>query len=293
MKPAILNKNNEVDMPHIDVNQVKLFYQDYGDGPETIVFSHGLLMDSTMWDFVAPAFKAKYRIIVFDHRGQGQSQDLGYGYDIDQLAEDAAALIAELRKGPVNFVGLSMGGMVGMRLAAKYPQFIRSLALLDTSAQPEPWHKKIKYRLMGVIVNLFGVKPLTPSTLKLMFGPSTLKNPGKRDLVLHWKQKISALDKTILGPVMGVMLRKDASHVLNKITCPTLIVVGDEDKTTPLYCAQNIKAHVAQAELNIIANCGHSSALEKPQEVAALMKKFYAQLEKENTPLPFAGIKVS
>jgi 3-oxoadipate enol-lactonase len=278
MKPAIFARNNEVDMPHIDVNQVKLFYQVYGDGPETMVFSHGLLMDSSMWDFVAPVFKAKYRIILFDHRGQGQSQDPGSAYDIDQLVEDAAALIATLCKAPVHYVGLSMGGMVGIRLAANYPQHIRSLALLDTSGLPEPWHKKIRYRLMGLMVNALGVKPLIPSVLKLMFGRSTLKNPDKRNMVSHWKQKLSALDKTILGPVMGVMLRNDASYLVNKITCPALIIVGDEDRTTPLHCAQHLNAHIIDAELVVIAECGHSSALEKPEQVIELMQQFYSRL---------------
>jgi 3-oxoadipate enol-lactonase len=279
MKPVILDRKNEVDMPHIDVNQVKLFYQEYGAGAETIVFSHGLLMDSSMWDFVTPAFKNRYRVICFDHRAQGQSQDPGHGYDIDQLMADAAGLIATVCKTPVHYAGLSMGGMVGIRLAAKYPQHIRSLVLLDTSALPEPWYKKIKYRLMGVIVNAVGVKPLIPSVLKLMFGRSTLKNLDKRNMVSHWKQKLSALDKTILGPVMGVMLRNDASHIVNKIVCPTLIMVGDEDATTPLHCAHHLNDHIADAELAVIAQCGHSSALEKPEQVIALMQQFYSRLQ--------------
>jgi 3-oxoadipate enol-lactonase len=278
MMPVMHTRNNEVDMAHIDVNQVKLFYQDYGDGPETMVFSHGLLMDSSMWDLVVPAFKNHYRIICFDHRGQGQSQDPGCGYHIDQLAEDAAALIATLCKTPVHYVGLSMGGMVGMRVAARYPALLRSIVLLDTSAQAEPWYEKIKYRLMSAMVKCFGVGPVIPSTMKLMFGRSTLKNPEKIEMLQQWRQKLNALNKNILGPVMGVMLRRDGSRELGAIRCPALIVVGDEDRTTPLHCAYHLNAHITDAELAVIEHCGHSSALEKPEQVIELMQHFYSRL---------------
>ena len=122
-------------MPTLKANDVELFYTEQGTGAETIVFGHGLLMDTTMWDLVAPQFADNYRVICFDFRGQGQSQDPGKAYDIDNLVKDTAALIRSLCTQPVHYVGLSMGGMVGMPLAARHPDLLSSLILLDTSAQ--------------------------------------------------------------------------------------------------------------------------------------------------------------
>jgi len=262
-------------MPSIHVNDVELFYTEQGSGDQTIVFGHGLLMDNSMWDFVAPQFAGEYRVICFDFRGQGQSGDPGTGFEIDNLVSDTAELIRALCKQPVHYVGLSMGGMVGMPLAARHPELLRSLVLLDTSAQAEPRHNKNKYAVMTFIVKVFGIKSLVSRTLPLMFGKSTMRDTAKRELVRHWKQKLLVLRKNILGPISGVTRRRDISDELAKIVCPTLIMVGEEDRTTPVSCACHIHSHIGRSELQIISQCGHSSALEKPEQVVAAMKAFY------------------
>lgn len=265
-------------MPNINVNGLDVFYTEQGSGDETLVFGHGLLMDTSMWDAVAPAFANQYRVICFDFRGQGKTADPGQDYDIDTLVKDVSAFIQTISTKPVHYVGLSMGGMVGLPLAARHPGLLRSLVLLDTSAQAEPWWNKIKYAIMTLIVKLVGVKPLVPAMLPLMFGKSTLNNPAKREIISYWTQKLLALKKTIVGPVSGVTKRRDITNELVNIKCPTLMIVGDEDLTTPLSCAENIAAHIANVELKIIPQCGHSSALEKPDAVSDLMKQFYTKL---------------
>jgi len=267
-------------MPTINVNDVELFYSEQGGGSETIVFAHGLLMDGSMWDFVAPQFADKYRVICFDFRGQGQSRNPGHGFSIDHLVKDTAALIQALSDKPVHYVGLSMGGMVGMPLAARHAHLIRSLVLLDTSAQEEPAKKSIMYAMMTVIVKLCGVKILTPRTLPLMFGVSTMRDPAMRELVNHWRRKLEGLKKTVVGPVSGVTQRRDVSEELVKIICPTLIMVGEEDQTTPVSCSHHIHANIAHSELKIIPLCGHSSALEKPEQVVDAMTKFYLKFDR-------------
>lgn len=264
-------------MPNIDVNGLDMFYTERGGGDYAIVFGHGLLMDSTMWDFVAPQFLDQYRVICFDFRGQGSTADPGHAYDIDSLVKDTAAFIQAISKTPVHYVGLSMGGMVGMPLAARHPALLSSLVLLDTSAQAEPRSNSIKYAMMTAVVKCFGVKPLVPRMLPLMFGRSFLTNPLNRKLVMHWTQKLQALKKTIVGPVSGVTKRRDVTHELAKIICPTLIIVGDEDTTTSVSCAENIAGNIVGSELKIIPQCGHSSALEQPDQIVALMKRFYAR----------------
>src|SRR6185369_4898317 len=98
-----------------------------------------------MFDAQVAALESRFRCISFDHRGQGQSEVTETGYTMDELTADALALIQALGAAPCHFVGLSMGGFVGMRLAARYPALIRSLSLLETSAGPEPLFKVFKY----------------------------------------------------------------------------------------------------------------------------------------------------
>lgn len=141
-------------MPTIQANGVNLFYKESGGGAETIVFSHGLLMDHTMFEPQRAVFERQYRVIAYDHRAQGQSQDPGQGYDMDTLADYVAALIKALNAAPCHFAGLSMGGFVGMRLAAQHPELLRTLTLMNTTATKEKLPNRIKYAFLAQMVNI-------------------------------------------------------------------------------------------------------------------------------------------
>jgi 3-oxoadipate enol-lactonase len=125
-------------MPIIRVNGAALYYEEHGAGPETIVLAHGLLWSCRMFDAQVALLKEHYRCVAFDFRGQGQSEVTRSGYDMETLYEDAVALIEQLGCAPCHFLGLSMGGFIGLRLAARHPELLRSLILLETSADPEP-----------------------------------------------------------------------------------------------------------------------------------------------------------
>ncbi len=124
------------------INGARIYYQETGSGPETIVFSHGLLMSGEMFSEQVKALSGRYRCICYDHRGQSRSEVTDSGYEMDSLTEDAAALIRELDCAPCHFAGLSMGGFVGMRLAIRHPGLLKSLVLLETTADPEPEQNK-------------------------------------------------------------------------------------------------------------------------------------------------------
>ena len=118
-------------MPYIQSNGVNLYFEESGSGKETVMFSHGLLWSHRMFRAQVQHLQKRYRVIAYDHRGQGQSE-FKEPFDMDTLYEDAAALITALCEGPVHFVGLSMGGFIGIRLAARLPDLIKSLGLLET-----------------------------------------------------------------------------------------------------------------------------------------------------------------
>ena len=121
-------------MPQIQANNVALFYEEKGSGPEVMLFSHGYLMDHTMYDHQVEAFKDRFRCIAYDQRGHGRSEAITSSYDVDALVNDAIGLIEALKIGPVHFVGMSTGGFVGLRLALRRPDLLKSLVLIDTSA---------------------------------------------------------------------------------------------------------------------------------------------------------------
>jgi 3-oxoadipate enol-lactonase len=143
-------------MPHLQVNGATLWYEEHGSGPHCVVFAHGLLWSGEMFAAQVAALKDRYRCVTFDFRGQGRSEVTRGGYDMETLAEDAAQLIEALGCAPCHFVGLSMGGFAGMRLTARRPELIRSLTLLETSADPEPRANVPRYRALGLVGRVLG-----------------------------------------------------------------------------------------------------------------------------------------
>src|SRR5262249_27749551 len=144
----------------ISCNGVQLAVEDSGEGGPTVLFSHGLLYSLRMWDEQIPALRTRFRCVAYDHRGQGESEAPTTSLDMDTLSEDAAALIGALGLGPVHFIGMSMGGFVGMRLAARRPELVRSLVLVDTSAGPEPAENLPRYRRLEWVARWFGTSPV-------------------------------------------------------------------------------------------------------------------------------------
>lgn len=270
-------------MPILSLPQINLYYEEHGTGAETLVFSHGLLWSHKMFAAQVAEFSKTYRVIVYDHRGQGQSEIKG-PYDLDTVAADAAALIRKLGNGPVHFLGLSMGGFVGMRLAARHPELIRSLVLLETSANAEPTENLPQYKLLNGVVRWLGIiPPVANKVMKIMFAQSWLSNPSNAQAVARWKREISVNKRSIVGPVEGVIYRKGVEEELSRISCPTLVLVGEEDVATVPEKAEFIQKGIAGAVLHRIKGAGHSSCIEQPVEVNRLISDWLNQ-QKASSP---------
>ncbi len=259
-------------MPTIKINNCNYYYEVHGEGPETIVFSHGLLWSGYLFHKQVAYFKNRYRVITYDHRGQGKSEVTKTGYDMDSLYEDAALLIEHLQLGPVHFAGLSMGGFVAMRLAARRPDLLKSLILMETSAQPEP--NTLKYTFLTSVVKLLGVGVVAKPVMKIMFGDTFLQDASRKIEEIEFETELKKNKKTIVKAVEGVIRRKGIENELVNIKCPTLIMVGDQDKATVPAKAEFIHQHIPQSILVYIINAGHSSSIEEPEQVNKAMDDF-------------------
>ena len=260
-------------MPFVNVNGARLHYTDTGGEGEVIVFSHGLLMSGEMFRAQIDHFSDRYRCIAYDHRGQGQSEVPRGRYDIDSLTEDAAALIGALGIGPVHFVGLSMGGFVGMRLASRQPQLLRSLTLLDTSAEPEPNAKA--YRKLVFFTRWLGLWAVVDKVMPILFGETFMHDPSRADERAKWRDRIKRSDRTgAVRAATGVIDRAGVADELAAITVPTLVAVGEEDVGTVPVKSERIAAGIKGARLATIAKAGHSPTIEEPGVVNSLIDGF-------------------
>lgn len=262
-------------MPYLDLGDACVHYTDEGTGSETIVFSHGLLFSGQMFASQVEHLKGSFRCITFDHRGQGKSKVTKEGYDIDTLTEDAARLIEDLDAAPCHFVGLSMGGFVGMRLAFRHPELLRSLTLIETSADPEPEENKPSYRLLNFIARWFGIGIVVGKVMPIIFGHSFLSDQARADERAKWRKIIAANDKIgITRAVNGVINRKGVGREIRQINRPVLIIVGDQDVATTPEKSERMHAAIQGSKLVTIPNAGHSSTIEEPHAVNVAVSAF-------------------
>jgi pimeloyl-ACP methyl ester carboxylesterase len=251
-------------MPTIQINGCNYYYESEGSGAETIVLSHGLLWSGKMFHKQVEHLKDRYRIITYDHRGQGRSEVTESGYGMDDLYKDAIGLIETLNLGQVHFGGLSMGGFVAMRLAARRPDLVKSLILMETSSQPEPF--AFKYNMLKAIVKIFGVKSVTNQVMNIMFGQKFLKDPNRKDEVQFWRKELETNKKSVTKAVTGVIDRKGVEDELQNIKCPTLIMVGTQDVATIPSKSEFIHSKIDGSILKYIEGGGHTSSVEEAEQ---------------------------
>jgi pimeloyl-ACP methyl ester carboxylesterase len=270
-------------MPELEVPGALLHYEVTGEGPETIVFAHGLLWSGDMFAAQVAALSDRYRCVTFDFRGQGRSQVTADGYDMDTLSADAAAVIEGLGCAPCHFAGLSMGGFVALRLALRRAELLRSLILLETTADPEPAPNVPRYRRLNLVARWLGLRLVAGRVMPIMFGEKFLTDPARAAERALWRRRLVANHRLgISRAVRGVIERRGVADEIHRIDLPTLIVVGDQDVATVAAKSERMHARIAGSKLVVVPGAGHSSTVEEPAAVTAAIGDFLAGLGEEN-----------
>jgi 3-oxoadipate enol-lactonase len=237
----------------------------------TIVFSHALGYDHTMWDVVIPSFTKDYAVITYDHRGQGKSEKCATDFSIDALVDDAASVILNevfvKGGGPVHFVGLSMGGMVAQGLAARYPHLVKSIVVANSAMQYDEAAKAL-WRTRIDTVNRNGMSAIVDMALARWFGSAFMRaNPA---VVAEVTRLLLANDALSYARTCTAIAAIDFSKSNSSIACPTLVIAGERDEATPPALSHAIAASIKNAKLMSI-DAAHISAVEAPTVFVALL----------------------
>ncbi|MDA1330870.1 MAG: alpha/beta fold hydrolase [Proteobacteria bacterium] len=247
----------------LQVNGVTLNYEVFGDSGPWVVLSHSLMCDLKMWGAQIDALKSHYRVLAFDTRGHGGSEAPEGAYTLDQLAIDAKALLDRLDIKNPHWIGLSMGGMIGMTYAIKFPNSFASLVLCDTTSRM-PLEAQPALRERIAIAKKEGMKALVSGTMERWFTDSFLSQPRPEIEFVA-----SLIEKT---PVAGYV---GCCHAISQINCterlaeikvPIKIIVGDSDVGTPVSMSKEIQAAAPGSSLTVIEGASHLSNLEQPQQ---------------------------
>jgi pimeloyl-ACP methyl ester carboxylesterase len=260
------------------VRDTRLWVEDTGGDLPPVLFAHGVLWNTSLFAPQVAALRDHYRCISYDHRGQGRSDDAeAKSVPIEQVYEDAVALIESLDIGPVHLVGLSMGGFVAMRVAARRPDLLRSLTLLDTACTAETAINLPKYWGLNFIAQLFGIASVIDPVMQSLFGKTVLTDPARAADVAAWRTTLLGNRRTVVRAMRGVMSRKSVVSEMSRITVPTLIMVGEEDRATPPAKSEQLHALIRGSSFVRVPLAGHSAPVEQPAFVSAALDSFLSQ----------------
>jgi 3-oxoadipate enol-lactonase len=244
------------------------------EGPATapvLTLSHSLATDLTMWDPQIPALSRRYRVLRYDTRGHGGTDAPAGRYSLEQLADDARALLAALGIAKTHWIGLSMGGMIGQTLALRAGEVLQSLALCDTSsripreAQPA-WDDRIR------TAERDGMEPLVDATLGRWFTPAFRER--RRDAVTRVADMIRGTNPCGYAGCCHAIRALDLTHRLEAIALPTLIIVGEEDPGTPVAASEAIRNAIPASELVVLKSASHLSNIEQADEFTRTLLGF-------------------
>jgi 3-oxoadipate enol-lactonase len=231
---------------------------DEGRGP-VVVLLHSLAMSGEMWRPLIDRMRDGFRVIAPDARGHGQSTWDGEPFTVVDLAEDIAALITSLDVAPVSVLGLSMGGSTAIALATRRPELVDRLVLADTTAYYGPDREQAWRDRARVAVGM-------PREEQLPFQHDRWFSPG---FVAAHPEEVRRVEKIFLrtesrahAAACHALGAFDDTERLATITCPTLIVVGEDDYATPPSMAEALHAGIAGSRLEIVAGARHLSLLE-------------------------------
>ena len=219
--------------------------------------------------------KDDYRLIMPDLRGHGQSEATAEA-SMGQYADDLAALLDTLgQREPVVLVGLSMGGYVAFEFYRRYPARVHALVLADTRASADSEEARAgRYRSAEKALHE-GSQAIADEMLPKLFAPD-----APEALREEWRAIMAAMPPEGVAAALRAMAeRADSTGDLRTINRPVLVIVGREDRITPVADAAAMAEEIAGAELETIPDAGHLSPVEQPARFVAVLEQFLDDLD--------------
>ncbi|MEJ5300442.1 MAG: alpha/beta fold hydrolase [Thermodesulforhabdaceae bacterium] len=268
-------------MPFCDDGERRIYYEVSGSG-SPLLFISGLSGGSWSWYQQRPFFEAFYTVIVFDNRGAGKSWMPPGPYTMDQMAEDALALLDHLEINKTHVAGISMGGMIAQQLAATHPDRVSALVLGCTHCGKSRRIAPAR-EVLDRLSSQEGLSPeeIVEKNIPLLFGEKCRKEHP--EIVDEYKRK------TLSAPIQPfeafqaqliAINRFNVCDILYRITCPTLIITGKDDILVPPQNSKVLAELIPNSQLVELDGIGHAIHLEATETFNELVLEFLRQVEK-------------
>ncbi|MFD6565741.1 3-oxoadipate enol-lactonase [Micromonospora profundi] len=243
------------------------------DGPTTapvLLLGSSLGTTGVMWEPQVAALAKDFRIIRYDHLGHGRSPVPPGPYTIALLGRELLRTLDDLDVPSVHYAGLSLGGMVGMWLAAHAPDRVRRLALLCTSASlgpPEQWRDR------AATVRAGGLPAIADAVVARWFTPGFAA--ARPDVVATHSAMLTLTSPAGYAASCAAIATMDLRPDLARIDAPTLVVAGADDTATPVEHAREIVARIPGARLAVVDAAAHLANVEQPEQVSRLLRDHF------------------
>jgi 3-oxoadipate enol-lactonase len=249
---------------------VKLHREVAGSG-EPLFLLNGIMMTTATWQLQTRVLAETYQCVLHDFRGQLRSDKPPGPYSMQTHVDDLAALMDELQIERAHLVGTSYGGEVGMMFAGSHPDRVRTLSAIACVSRVDDALRAGVVRWAETARN----RPheLWAVALPHNYSPAFIAaNPA---FIEAGRQRVSALPREWFDALADLCEAFTTLDVrLGKITCPTLVVVGEHDALKPVSASQEIAAGIADSRLVVIEDAGHAVVIEKPDAVNAALLEF-------------------
>ncbi len=241
------------------------------EGP-TLVFINSLGTDLRIWDAVAGHFSGAFATLLYDKRGHGLSDTGATPYTIADHAADLAGLLDAIGAQDVVLCGLSIGGLIAQQFAATHPGRVRALVLCDTAHKigtAETWNPRI------ATVERDGIAVIADAILERWFTPGF--RTGQPALYAGCRNMLIRQPVDGYSGSCAAVRDADLSEIVGTISAPTLVLVGDQDGSTPPDLVRSTADLIPGARFEIIADAGHIPCVEQPAALVDRMRHFFQE----------------
>jgi 3-oxoadipate enol-lactonase / 4-carboxymuconolactone decarboxylase len=244
---------------------------DGDDNAPPLVLLNSLGSSTAMWEPCVAPLAEQFRIVRIDTRGHGESlPSHDRSVSIADLASDVLDTMDELGLGRVDVAGLSLGGMVGIRLASHRPERVRRLALLCTAAHL-PFGQNYTERAAEVRAD--GIGPIADAVVSRWITPALAERD--RGLYERLRAMLVASDAESYAQCCDAIAGMDQRADLARVAAPTLVIGGADDEAIPTQYQRSLAEEIPQARLEILSPAAHLAPVEQPARVAALLREHF------------------
>jgi pimeloyl-ACP methyl ester carboxylesterase len=257
-------------MPIAELNGTKVYYEVTGDGPETIVFSHGAFLDHTMWQPVVDALSGEYRCVTWDERGHGMTEG-DQPFDYYDLAKDALGVMGLAGADSAVFVGMSQGGWLSQRVALTAPDAVRGLVLVGTSLPLMSDEEVAGFtQLSQGWIAMGPVGQIADAVYGIQFAGTDYDGSRYRE---RWQAKAPSAWSEMWTTILS--RRDDITDRVKEISCPVAVIHGTADVAFSIDSAQAMASAFPNSRgITVIEGGPHATPLTHTDQVVAAVRSF-------------------